>query len=187
MTNSRPQSGTSPGCGSAPTQHDDVYLAISPESLASTMQGRVILVTGAGRGIGRAIALSFARAGASGIALLSRTESELKSVAAEIAEAHPETRALVCTVDATDRDALASALKSVERNLGAINVAVANAGTSLFRPFAYTPGEDWWHVMEVNLKAPMMLAEMVLPGMREKNEGVIIFTASRGGITSTRE
>ncbi|EJD04552.1 NAD-binding protein [Fomitiporia mediterranea MF3/22] len=178
-----PHAGTT-NAGTPPRLHKDVYPAISPQTLASSMQGRIVFVTGAGRGIGRAIALSFAKAGASGLAILSRTVGELESLAAEVASKYPETRSLVCVADVSDRTAVEATVKKIENDFGRIDVLVANAGVNLFRPFAYTPGEDWWRIVEINLKGPMMLTEMVLPGMRARNEGSIIYVVSRAGILS---
>lgn len=169
----------------APAVHTDVYPAISPEVLAGSMKGRTVLVSGAGRGIGRAVALAFARAGATHLALMSRTKSELDSLAAEITSAYPETTPLVCVADVTDRAALLRSLSEIEEaSGGGVDVLVANAGVNTFRPFAYTPGEEWWRVIEINLKGPMMLAELVLPAMRKRNDGAIIFVSSRAGVVN---
>ncbi|KAH8114475.1 NAD-binding protein [Phellopilus nigrolimitatus] len=153
--------------GESPAQHTDVYDAISPARLAGSMAGKVILVTGAGRGIGRAIALAFAA-----------------RAPPTIAELHPDTRTLVCTADATDSAAVAAALEKIAKELGPLDVVVPNAAITVFRPFAYTPWDEWWRVMEVNLKAPLMLAHMALDGMRARKSGALVFISSRAAVTT---
>lgn len=182
-----PMSTLQNNMGTPPKHRTDFYPTISPKSLAGSMRGRVVLVTGAGRGIGRAIALSFAQAGASGLALLSRTASQLESLAAEIAAEYPETCTLVCVADVTDRDAVAKAVKNVKNELGAIDVLVANAGIAGARPFVYTPYEDWQDIISTNLNAPMLIAGMVLPDMCARRDGTLIFISSNTGIVSTRK
>ncbi|THG93144.1 hypothetical protein EW145_g8454, partial [Phellinidium pouzarii] len=58
------------------------------------------------------------------------------------------------------------------------------AGVNLFRPFTFTPFDDWWRVFEVNLQAPLMLAHMALQGMRERRHGALVFISSRAGVVT---
>lgn len=179
--------GATSGLGTAPAHHEDVYPAISSTALADSMRGRVILISGADRGIGRSIALSFARAGAAGIALLSRTYSELISLASEISHQYPDTKTIVCAAETTDRVRLISVFSDIKRTLGIVDVLVVDAGVHLFRPFSNTPEEEWWHIMESNVRGPMMLARLALPDMRGKGIGTIIFISSRLGVESAGE
>lgn len=138
-----------------------------------------------GRGIGKAIALAFAEAGAN-IALLARTKTQLDEVA-DIITSTFHRKALVFAVDANDAEAVKSAVEETERTLGTIDVAIPNAGVNVFRPFSFTPFDEWWQGIEVNLRAPMLLAKLVLGSMREKNKGVILFIASRAGTVNFRK
>jgi NAD(P)-dependent dehydrogenase (short-subunit alcohol dehydrogenase family) len=160
--------------------HRNVYPFISPTRLAGSLAGKIALITGAGRGIGKAISLAFAEAGAD-VALLARTQSQLEEVAATIRTTYGR-RALVIAADVTDGKAVADAVERTERELGPVDVVVPNAGVNSFRPIAYTPIEEWWKVMEVNVKGQMLVAQEVLKGMRMRGNGVVIFNASRAAV-----
>lgn len=138
------------------------------------------LIEPSGRGIGRAIALALAEAGTH-VALLSRTKSQLDEVADIITTKH-QRRALVLVADATSEAAIAEAFARTEQELGKVDIAVANAASFVFRPFVYTPFDEWWNMMEVNVKGPMFLAQLAMKSMRERNEGEILIISSRAGI-----
>ncbi len=136
------------------------------------LSGRVALVTGAGRGIGRAIALALGQAGAS-VGVLSRNWAELAETAALI-EADGG-RGLPVEADVTDPQALAEAIATVERRLGPLDLLVNNAGVlGPIGPFAETDPEAWWSSVEVNLRGPMFASRAVLPGMIARGGGRII-------------
>lgn len=86
--------------------------------------------------------------------------------------------------DVVDAVAVQAAVDETEQSLGPLDIVVPNAGSSIIRPFEFTPFDDWWSIMEINLKAPMMLARMVLEGMQKRNSGSIIFISSMSGILS---
>ena len=138
-----------------------------------------------GRGIGKAIALAFAQAGAD-VALVARTRSQLEEVAL-IIRTKFHRRALVFAIDACDSSALASCVATVEKEWGKIDVLIPNAGTNSFRPFVYTPFEEWWRIMEVNLKGAIELTSLVIKGMKQRNKGAIIFVSSRAATLSLRK
>lgn len=139
-----------------------------------------------GRGIGKAIALAFAEAGAN-LGLVSRTESQLKEVSDKIKESFPSCEVVYVAVDVTDATAVASCVKEIESKLGKLDVVVPNAGVNMFRPFVDTPIDEWWKVMDVNVRAPLVLSQLVLKSMRERNEGAIIYISSRAGIVNLGE
>lgn len=137
--------------------------------------GRVALVTGGGRGIGRAIALALARAGAD-VAVCARTVPELEAVAAEVAALGRRTHFF--PLDVSDRAALARAPREVADRLGPIDILVNDAGVSASAPTARTADETWDAVLAVDLTAPFLLTRACLPSMYERRWGRIINVAS---------
>jgi NAD(P)-dependent dehydrogenase (short-subunit alcohol dehydrogenase family) len=136
------------------------------------LAGRVALVTGGGRGIGRAIAIALAQAGAH-VAVLARSRDELEETVRLIAARSGSARAV--TADVANEHAVELAIIAVEAELGLIDVLVNNAGTiGPIAPFAQTASDVWWRSVEVNLKGPMLMCRQVLPGMIARGEGRII-------------
>jgi NADP-dependent 3-hydroxy acid dehydrogenase YdfG len=158
------------------TRHKDTYPFISPSKFTGRLQGNVILLTGAGRGIGRATALALASAGAS-LALLSRTASELSSLAAEIALIHSSGPTFILA-----RDVLSDPFQivvDVENALGPIDILINNAGNMRLGPVYKEKDMDiWWHVQELSVKAPMALIHACLPRMLERGKGKVITLGS---------
>jgi len=165
------------------TLHNDVYPAIDPKNFVDEFKGRVALVTGAGRGFGKGIVLSLAKAGAD-VALLARTRTELEAVAKEVEALGLGNKTCICTCDGTDTVAVENAVAEVVKTLGPIDILVNNAGANYLNAFVLTDFAQWWKVIEINLKAPFQLMQLVLPHMREKNWGRIINVSSRGGTVS---
>jgi NAD(P)-dependent dehydrogenase (short-subunit alcohol dehydrogenase family) len=143
----------------------------------------VALVTGGGRGIGRATALALARAGCD-VALSARSELELAAVAREV-EALGR-RALVLPLDVADRAALAAAPAAVERGLGPLAILVNGAGMDAGAPAVRTSDDVWDRVLAVNLTAPFLLARAALPGMLARGYGRVVNVASVLGKTGAR-
>jgi len=102
--------------GSAPSVHQAVYPEVRIRS--GSLSGKVVLVSGASKGIGRSIALAFAEAGAAGVGLLARTESALLELEKEIAEKWPSVKTCVATVDVMDDSAVTAAVAKVVKALG---------------------------------------------------------------------
>jgi 3-oxoacyl-[acyl-carrier protein] reductase len=135
-------------------------------------QERVALVTGAGRGIGRAVALRLAEAGA-GVALVARSIDQLEETAAALrAEGGV---ALVLPADLTDPDAAAGAAATAARELGPIDILVNNAAVvQPAGPTVSTPPAGWSSAFAVNVEAPIRLTLAVLPAMLERGWGRIV-------------
>jgi NAD(P)-dependent dehydrogenase (short-subunit alcohol dehydrogenase family) len=139
---------------------------------------RVALITGAGRGIGRAIALAYAAEGAK-VALTARTTDELEEVVGKIRAAGGT--ALAFPADLVDRAVPPKVVGDVQRALGAVEILVNNAGVgSSSNPRAVVEFDDafWDQTLAINLTAPYLLCKAVLPGMLERRWGRIITIAS---------
>jgi NAD(P)-dependent dehydrogenase (short-subunit alcohol dehydrogenase family) len=141
--------------------------------------GRVALVTGGGRGIGRAIALGLARVGLA-VAVGARTRGEIDAVAAEIRGAGGV--AVAVGLDVTDAASVTAGLASVEAELGAIDVLVNNAGIAESAPFARTDAAMWERHLRVNATGPYLLTRAILPGMLQRGWGRVINVASMAGL-----
>ena len=140
---------------------------------------RTILVTGAGRGIGRSIALRFAEEGGR-VALVARTVADLEETAKQVRAAGGQSA--VVPADITAPGAAEDCVARAEAQLGALDILVNNAGVFYFRPFLKLPAEDWDRVIATNLTAAASLCRAVLPRMVERRSGRIVNVASIHGM-----
>jgi len=143
-----------------------------------SIEGRVALVTGGGRGIGRAIALGLARAGAD-VAVAARTVPEIEAVAAEVAALGRRTHFF--PLDVSDRASAAQAPGIVAAALGPVEILVNNAGLHASAPVHRTDDATWDAILAVDLTAPFLLTRAFLPGMYERQFGRVINIASVAG------
>jgi NADP-dependent 3-hydroxy acid dehydrogenase YdfG len=139
--------------------------------MARDLAEKVAIVTGAGRGIGRAIAERFAAEGAA-VVLAARTGSELETVAKGLA------RALVVPTDVTDDAAVERLVARAVDELGGVDILVTAAGVAAFGPVADQRPRDWDAMLQVNLRAVMVCCRAVLPPMLARGRGSIINVAS---------
>lgn len=139
------------------------------------MTGRVVVVTGASAGVGRATARAFAAAG-NAVALLARNRDALQAAAAEV-EAEG-VRALVCVVDMADADAVEEATATIEAELGPIDVWVNNAMAAVLAPVAETSAAEFRRVTEVTYLGYVHGTISVLRRMQARDAGVIIQVGS---------
>ena len=142
-------------------------------------ENRTVLVTGAGRGIGKSIALRFAEEGAR-VALVARTRGEVEDTGARIASAGG--RALAITADVAVRGSAEESVVLTESELGPIDILVNNAGIFIWRPFLKLAPEDWDRVIATNLTGAADFCRAVLPGMVERRRGRIVNVASIHGM-----
>lgn len=141
---------------------------------------RTALVTGASRGIGRAIAVGLAAAGLD-VALLARDAARLRDVADEMAAAGAG-RAVVVTADVTDADAVAAAVAAARSELGGIDLLVNNAGrVDAEVPLWEADPDEWWAILETNVRGPFLLARAVIPGMLARGGGRVVDLNSGAG------
>jgi NADP-dependent 3-hydroxy acid dehydrogenase YdfG len=139
------------------------------------LAGQVAVITGAGRGIGRAVAQHFAADGAS-LVLASRTAGDLKSVA-EDAE-RMSVPALAVPTDVTDDAAVQRLVDRALEAFGRVDILVTAAGVASFGPVADSDPRDWDAMLQVNLRAVMTTCRAVLPPMLAQHRGTIINVAS---------
>jgi 2-deoxy-D-gluconate 3-dehydrogenase len=149
------------------------------------LNGKLALVTGCKRGIGKAMALALAEAGADIIGVSANLELSGSDVEQEVIAAGRKFYGYQC--DFSNREALHTFIKKVKEDHAQIDILVNNAGTILRKPIAEHPDEYWDEVIAVNQTAPFILTREIGKEMLKREEGKIIFTASllsfQGGIT----
>ena len=130
----------------------------------------VALVTGGGRGIGADVARELARAGMH-VAVSARTRAQVEAVAQEIS-------GLAIEADVSKQADVERMVEQTERELGPIDLLVANAGVALWEESWETDIDEWWHVLEVNVLGAYLTCRLALPGMIERGGGRIVITGS---------
>ncbi len=143
------------------------------------LKDKVALVTGAGRGIGKAIALAYAREGAK-LAICARTESEVAQTVQEIRRIKAEAEGWLC--DVSIEDSVNEFVKNAIQKFGRIDILVNNAGV-MTRPVPMVELEvkKWDYTMAVNLRGPFLMSKAVLPTMMKQKSGSIINVSSTIG------
>lgn len=160
------------------------------------LHGKVAIVTGGGSGIGRAIALAFAREGAR-VAVLGRRQDALARVVTELNNLGAQAIAIVC--DVTQGEESRKAVAEVERLFGGVNVLVNNAGVLSVSTAETISEDDWDRVIDTNLKGPFLMFRATLPAFRRSGGGSVVnigsvlgliamkdraaYCASKGGVT----
>lgn len=143
-----------------------------------TMKDSVVLVTGGGRGIGRAMALAFAQAGAD-VAMCSRNQAEVDGVAGEIKKLGR--RVLAIQADVSKKPEVDAMVKRATSEFGHIDVLINNAGILFLGTLAETEEDIWDNVIDVNLKSCYLCSRAVAPGMTARKKGNIINVSSIAG------
>lgn len=147
------------------------------------LSGRAALVTGGSKGIGRAIAEAFARAGAD-LFLCARKEADLQRTAGEIAAATGR-RVEFAVVDMAVRAEADALARQAAARMGKIDILVNNAGWNIPQAIDEIRDEDWNYLVELNLSSVMALTRAIVPGMRQRGWGRVIHISSIMGLAST--
>ncbi|KAK5730573.1 hypothetical protein LTR15_000510 [Elasticomyces elasticus] len=150
------------------TYHSDQYAAIDPAQPSLDCSNNTVLVTGAGRGIGKAIAIAFAQANAQGIALVGRTLSSLDDAAKEIKQVNANVEVVVVTADITDSTQVQAAMDTIVDRFGDVpGVLVNNAGgLHGMGPLIDADLDDVWKAFELNVKGPLNVTQAYLRAYR---------------------
>lgn len=143
------------------------------------LKDKVALITGGGRGIGKAIALDYAREGAK-LAICARTGSEIEETAKEIRALGTECLAVAC--DVSLEEPVSKLIGEVQKRFGRIDVLINNAGVMIRpAPIAETEVKKWDYTMAVNLRGPFLVTKALLPLMMRQKGGAIINVSSSIG------
>lgn len=142
-------------------------------------EGKVVFITGAGRGIGKAIAHRFAAEGAA-LALVSNVESDLLATGEQLASTGADVESFI--VDVSDSTQVDNAVASAIRRFGRIDVLVNNAGIAWEEPILDIKPESWRKIIDVNLNGMFWVAQSVAKHMAERGGGVIVNMASTNGL-----
>ncbi|MCJ1337000.1 hypothetical protein MMC09_002279 [Bachmanniomyces sp. S44760] len=163
--------------------HHDTYPFIHPSNY--NLSGRNVFITGASKGIGRSTALSFARAGASGIALAARSSlssliDDMKTAAKDAGR--PEPKIHTYAMDVSDRAAIERIAAQVDKDFsGRLDILINNAGyLEEFVPITESDPDEWWKTWEVNLRGTYLVTRSFLPLMLKSGAKTIINMSSVG-------
>ena len=144
------------------------------------LDGRVVLITGAAQGMGAEHARRLAASGAT-IAVNDREPSTaLSALAAELS-------GIAVPGDVSDPEQVRTLVQQIERELGAVDILVANHAFMTMGPFLEADPEEWWKVVDTNLGGTFHLIQAVLPGMRRRGAGRIVVISSEWGVTGWPE
>lgn len=142
------------------------------------LEGKVALITGAGRGIGRAIADRFVKEGVK-VALVARSGDQLDQAVQEITD--DGGIAISVPTDITDEEQVKDMVCVTEQELGPIDILVNNAGVMSLKPIVDTTVEEWIRIMDTNLLGVFLCSKYILPSMMERRTGRIINIGSMAG------
>ena len=143
------------------------------------LEGKSAFITGGGRGIGRGIAVAFAKQGCD-VAIAARTESEVRETTELVRAEGRQALALHC--DVADASSIHRAVQETLAGFGAIDILVNNAGYARFLPFQELTPDEWKRTLDVNLTGPFLCIQAVLPSMMARRSGRIINISSVAGV-----
>ncbi|MDR7129238.1 3-oxoacyl-[acyl-carrier protein] reductase [Algoriphagus sp. 4150] len=145
-----------------------------------SLKGKIALITGAGKGLGKAIALALATEGVH-LALLSRTESDLLAVKETVADIDSSLNVAIAVADQSDFSSIKAAIASLISEVGVPDILVNNAGIGKFGKFLDLEVNEWENIIKVNLLGVYYVIHEVLPGMLARKSGDIVNVSSTAG------
>ncbi|WP_022674050.1 SDR family NAD(P)-dependent oxidoreductase [Novosphingopyxis baekryungensis] len=146
------------------------------------LTGKIALITGSSRGIGKAIAGAMAMQGAK-VVISSRKQDACDAVAAEINEKHGEGTAIAVAASISDKAALEELVRQTEAQLGPVDILVCNAASNpYYGPMEGISDEQFEKILSNNIISNHWLSQLVLPGMIERKDGAIVIISSIGGL-----
>ncbi|KAI1856437.1 hypothetical protein JX265_011684 [Neoarthrinium moseri] len=175
---------TPTGANYTKTLHHDTYAYVDPSK--SDCAGKAVLITGGNKGIGKGIATSYAKAGASHIAITSRSDCssvavDIKNVALTAGLAEP--RVLALQVDVVNRASVRTAAEAVEREFGRLDILISNAGfLAHYERLLDSDDDEWWQSYETNVRGMYFVAKAFLPLMLKGGDKTIVSIASSGSM-----
>ena len=163
--------------------HNDTYSEISPDKV--NLSGKAIFITGGSKGLGRSMALSFAKAGASQIAVGARSDmsqlaKDIEAAAASANRSPPQV--LLLELDVTNAQSVEKAATEVKKEFGKLNVLVNNAGIlGQFGMMVDSNPEEWWQVLDVNVRGPYLVTRAFLPLLLKSPQDKFIINVTSVG------
>lgn len=146
--------------------------------MAISLKGKTAIITGAGKGIGRATALALAEEGVS-LGLVARTKEDLLAVADEVKNTGVQVS--IATADVASNEQVEAAIEQLMDELGSVDMLINNAGIAKFGGFLELDVEEWERIIQVNLLGMYYVTRAVLPKMMEQQSGDIINISSTAG------
>ena len=145
------------------------------------LNGKTALITGAGKGLGKAIALALAAEGVN-LGLLARTEADLIAVADEAKTINPEIKVAYTTADITSNEQITTAVATLKNTLGDIDILINNAGVGIFGKFLDLSVEQWENIVKTNIFGAYYATRAILAEMKERKSGDIVNISSSAGL-----
>ena len=148
-------------------------------NIMQNLRGKTALVTGGGRGLGKAVALALAAEGVN-VAITGRNENNLKSVVAEIES--KGVKSSYSVFDVTDKKQVFISLEKLQNDFGKFDILINNAGIAAFGGILEMDDEQWEDIVKTNLFGPYYVVKAVVPGMVEKKSGDVVNISSTAGL-----
>ena len=148
-------------------------------NIMQNLKGKTALVTGGGRGLGKAVALALAAEGVN-VAITGRNENNLKTVAAEIES--KGVKSSYSVFDVTDKKQVSASLEKLQNDFGKFDILINNAGIAAFGGILEMDDEQWEDIVKTNLFGPYYVVKAVVPGMVEKKSGDVVNISSTAGL-----